>query len=132
MSDDEEFKKDKQSGCITTIIIAIVGPIMIAAGAFAILLGIVFPSQRDYEKWEWMSTRTCTMVNDIIESKICIGKSSFEVSKILGEPTKPKESGKWTYHIKNCNDLNLNFHLLIVRFGKEGKVEKVEHIIIRD
>ena len=74
------------------------------------------------------------MADDIIKSKMLIGKDTNQVKQIIGEPPWRDETAKkWTYNM-GCGGggLGFLFHNLDLNLDKRGIVVSVEHIEIRD
>ena len=73
------------------------------------------------------------MGDDIVKSKILIGKDSNQVKQLLGQPTwQDSLNTSWTYDMgMGGGGLGFLFHNLSVQFDK-AKVVKVGHIRIKD
>ncbi len=73
------------------------------------------------------------MGNNIIESKMLIGKDTNQVKQMLGEPTRiGGPTLQWTYDMgMGGGGLGFMFHNLHIKF-KDQKVVSVEHGKIRD
>ena len=65
------------------------------------------------------------MIDDLIDSKILLGKNSIEVTTLLGEPEYEIDN-KYTYTIREKYgfDIDPNYiRILTVKFDPSGKVD---------
>jgi len=93
------------------------------------LIGIMFflmsyhPNHEfDKEKWFGDKESRYELSNDIIDSKILIGKTKHEVRNILGEEGNVDQSDDWGYYLGFKPGLgNIDPYILIIKF-KDGKV----------
>lgn len=72
------------------------------------------------------------MIDDLIDSKLLIGKDSSEVKEILGSPElKDKQQNFWQYYAGTGTGFGFTDHQLIVKFAN-NKVIRLEHIRQQD
>ncbi len=91
------------------------------------LFSISYYPQNNFSKEQWRSNRQkrYEISENLIESKLLIGKTKPEVRKILGE-TENDESNKWFYYLGlKPGFANIDPDVLVIKF-KDGKVIKVE------
>jgi hypothetical protein len=121
-------------------IVALVSTIILTPIIYLGLIGIFIyfisrePSS-DFVKSKWLTDREgrFEMGDDIVKSKILIGKDTNQVKELLGRATfQDSLNVLWTYDM-GCGGggLGFLFHNLSVQFDK-GKVFKVDHIRIKD
>ena len=89
----------------------------------------------DFDKSKWLTDKggRFSMGDDIVKSKILLGKDTNQVKQLLGQPTwQDSLNTSWTYDMGNGGGgLGFLFHNLSVHFDRE-KVVKVDHIRIKD
>jgi len=72
------------------------------------------------------------MGDDIVKSKILLGKDTNQVKQLLGQPTwQDSLNVSWTYDMGFGGGFGFLFHNLSINFDK-NKVVKVEHSRIQD
>ena len=72
------------------------------------------------------------MGDDIVKSKILLGKDTNQVKQLLGKPTwQDSINISWTYDMGFGGGFGFLFHNLEINFDK-NKVAKVDHIRIKD
>ena len=95
-----------------------------------------YTPSKNFDKSQWLTDKEerFQMADDIIESKMLIGKDTNQVKQILGEPPwRDTTAKKWTFDM-GCGGggLGFLFHNLDLNLDKKGVVISVEHIKIRD
>jgi hypothetical protein len=93
------------------------------------------PSKK-FDKPQWLADKEerFQMADDIIESKMLIGKDTNQVKQILGEPPwRDTTANKWTFDL-GCGGggFGFLFHYLDLHLDKKSVVTSVKHIKIRD
>ena len=96
---------------------------------------ITYDPCRDFNQAEWFKEKDTRfeMGDNIIKSKMLIGKDSFQVKDILGFPSYSFDSTRtWIYGMGlGGGGLGFQFHNLSVKFEK-GKVVSVIHGRLND
>lgn len=133
------FKKritDKKKRIISALVSTIVLTPIIYVGLIGIFIYYITrePSS-DFDKSKWLTDREgrFAMGDEIVKSKILLGKDTNQVKQLLGQPTwQDSLNVTWTYDMGNGGGgLGFLFHNLSVQFDK-AKVVKVDHIRIKD
>ncbi|WP_051189721.1 hypothetical protein [Daejeonella oryzae] len=109
-------------------------PFIYAGLIAALLFGITYEHSLDFNQLKWMKDREkrYQMANDLIESKILIGKDTSQVKQILGIANSVNTDGEWVYTMgMGGGGLGFMFHNLIIKFDNH-KVLAVEHAKIPD
>ena len=130
------IKVDSKRRIATWIFTFITTPIIYVPLVLLFVFGLPFEPGRNFNKHEWLTDREgrFQMANDIINSKVLIGKDTTEVKQILGEPSW-KENGHtmWTYDMGwGGGWMSSLFHNLNLTVDRQGKVVLVEHVEIKD
>jgi len=100
---------------------------------------MTYTPSKDFMQQEWLSNKDerFQMADDIIESKMLIGKDTSQVKLILGNVDWSKNNWRtdsintWTYDMGMGGGFGLMFNHLCVKFEK-GTVISVEHIKMAD
>jgi hypothetical protein len=133
------FKKriaDKSKRNISALVSTIILTPIIYLGFIGIFIYLISrePSS-DFHKSKWLTDREgrFAMGDDIVKSKILLGKDTNQVKQLLGQPTwQDSLNISWTYDMgMGGGGLGFLFHNLSVQFDK-AKVVKVDHIRIKD
>jgi hypothetical protein len=133
------FKKriaDKNKINISALVSTIILTPIIYLGLIGIFIYLITkePSS-NFDKSKWLTDREgrFEMGDDIVESKILLGKDTNQVKQLLGQPTwQDSLNISWTYDMgMGGGGLGFLFHNLSVQFDK-AKVVKVDHIRIKD
>lgn len=133
------FKKrisDKTKRNISALVSTIILTPIIYVGLIGIFIYYITrePSS-DFDQSKWLTDREgrFAMGDDIVKSKILLGKDTNQVKQLLGQPTwQDSLNVSWTYDMGNGGGgLGFLFHNLSVQFDK-AKVVKVDHIRIKD
>jgi|SRR5579875_3602947 len=94
------------------------------------LFVLPYGSSKSFDKKQWQADehKRYQMADDLVKSKILIGKDAQTVKQLLGEATwKDKPSEEWTYDMgMGHGGLGFEFHNLIVKFNR-GRVTAVSH-----
>jgi hypothetical protein len=127
---------DKSKRNISALVSTIILTPLIYLGLIVIFIYLISrePSS-DFDKSKWLTDREgrFAMGDDIVKSKILIGKDTNQVKQLLGQPTWQDSSNTtWTYDMGNGGGgLGFLFHNLSIQFEK-AKAVKVGHIRIKD
>jgi hypothetical protein len=81
----------------------------------------------DFDKQKWFANKETRyeLSNNIIESKMLIGKTKSEVRQLLGDEGNNNESNHWNYYLGfRPGFANIDPDVLDIEF-KEGKVFNV-------
>jgi len=133
----KRYFKNSRKRVIATCIGTIVLTPLLYIGAIYIFFSILFHEpKRKFDKFSWNSDKThrFQMADNIIKSKLLIGKDSTQVKALLGDtPVKYNNPTQhWSYDMGNGGGgLGFLFHNLSIKF-KENKVTHVEHHQIAD
>jgi len=131
-----KFIKSKQYKYITAGIITILLTPILYIGAIAIFFSILFNEPtRKFDKSIWLSdpNNRYQMSDNIIDSKMLIGKDTNQIKQILGNPKwRSVSSNSWTYDMgMGGGGLGFLFHSLDISLVN-GKATKVDHFEIKD
>lgn len=88
----------------------------------------------DFDKLKWLTDKEgrFSMGDDIVKSKMLLGKDTNQVKQLLGQPTwQDSLNVSWTYDMGFGGGFGFLFHNLSINFDK-NKVVKVEHSRIQD
>ena len=91
------------------------------------LISISYYPANDFDKQKWFANKESRyeISEDIIESKMLIGKTKLEVRELLGDEGNKKESDHWDYYLGfRPGFANMDPDILDIEF-KDGKVFKV-------
>lgn len=127
-----KYINDKLTRIISVWVSTIITMVGIYLGLIALLLYYITrePSS-DFEQSEWLANKEerFSMGDDIVESKILVGKDTNQVKQLLGQPSwKDSLNTSWTYDMgTGGSGLGFMFHHLSVKFDN-AKVVKAEHI----
>jgi hypothetical protein len=118
--------------------------IIISTGASTILFYFLFTKAVMYyityepreafnqAKWQANTTRF-TMGDELVESKILIGKDTTQLKEILGNPTFRHSANLWTYEMgTGPGGLGFMMHSLAVHLDSNNRTIKLEHVRIKD
>jgi hypothetical protein len=120
---------------ITSLLAAVLLTPIVMYGLFYLFIAFLFytPSY-DFssERWNTKKEKRFQMADDIIKSKMLIGKDSVQVVDILGNTVESRTDTLhqriWTYPLgQGGGGLGFLFHYLQVSF-KENKVVQVQHV----
>ncbi len=123
------FKNDRKRKVASIIATLIVTPIIYIGIVFIWIIGLLsYPeSDFDQQKWNENKEKRYELSQDIIESKMLIGKTKTEVRQLLGDEGNSNESDRWTYNLGYLPGIVINDEgqdVLEVNF-KNGRVAKV-------
>jgi hypothetical protein len=94
------------------------------------------PPDKNFDKAQWLADKAhrYQMAEDIINSRMLIGKDSNQVNEILGLADSPVHSyGQYTYEMgTQPAGFGVVFHKLLLKRDSTGKVVSVEHIQVKD
>ena len=109
----------------TTTIIAT--PIIYFGIMLLWLISMSYHPTNDFDKQKWFENKKSRyeISEDIIESKMLIGKTKLEVRELLGDEGNKEESDHWNYYLGFRPGFpNIDPDVLYIEF-KDGKVFKV-------
>jgi len=116
-------------------------PIIYAGLMVLFIYYLTYTPKRHFDKSSWLRLKSerFEMAEDLINSKQLIGKDTFQLKQLLGNPSMVYESSSNGDHLKSWSydmgsgggGLGFLFHDLSVKL-KDDKVVKVEHIEIKD
>ena len=130
------IKVDKTRKIATWLATLIVTPVIYNGLIILFIFWISYTPSKNFDKSQWLTDKEerFQMADDIIKSKIIIGKDTNQVKQILEEPPwRDNKAKKWTYEM-GCGGggLGFLFHNLDLNLDKKGIVISVVHIEIRD
>jgi hypothetical protein len=130
------IKVEKTRKIMTWLATLILLPIIYSGLIILFVFGISYTPNKNFDKTRWVTDKEerYQMADDIIRSKMLIGKDTNQVKSIIGEPPWRDEAAKkWTYNM-GCGGggLGFLFHNLDLNLDKNGIVISVEHIEIKD
>ncbi len=126
---------DKKIKYISALVVSIILTPLIYLGLITFVFYFITREPRsNFNKSKWMTEREdrYTMGNNIVQSKILIGKDSIQVLQFLGQPNwKNSTATSWTYNMGMGAGFGFFFNYLAIKF-ENNKVAKVEHIREKD
>jgi hypothetical protein len=130
------IKVEKTRKIMTWLATLILLPIIYSGLIILFVFGISYTPNKNFDKTRWVTDKEerYQMADDIIRSKMLIGKDTNQAKSIIGEPPWRDEAAKkWTYSM-GCGGggLGFLFHNLDLNLDKNGIVISVEHIEIKD
>ncbi len=125
--------KQKIATWVATIVLT---PLIYFGLIYAFLFFISREPSSDFDKSKWLAgdkERRFEMADDIVDSKILIGKDTNQVKELLGKATSQDSSNqRWTYFVgTGGGGFGFLFHELSINFDK-NKVISVTHSKIED
>ena len=123
---------DKTKRNITALVSTIILTPVIYLGFIGIFIFLISrePSS-NFDKSKWLTDREgrFAMGNDIVKSKILIGKDTNQVKQLLGQPTwQDSLNTSWTYDMgMGGGGLGFLFHNLSVQFWQSKSCEGGPH-----
>ena len=124
----KRFIKDRQTRVIRSLFATLViTPLIYVGLIFLWICWVEYYPKRDFNREKWISNkeRRYEYSNDIIKSKMLIGKTKAEVKQLLGTPENSEERDDWYYNIGFVPEImNIDRSALIVEF-KDGQVTMV-------
>lgn len=121
------IKVEKTRKIVTWTATIIVTPLVFIAIAIIILTSLYYYPTYNFDKQKWKSNieKRYELSEDIIASKLLIGKTKIEVEEILGKENNSITSDYWTYYLGFRPGLmSIDPDVLDIYF-KDGKVVKV-------
>jgi hypothetical protein len=133
------IKKERTRKIATWVATLVVTPIIYTGLIVLLIYWISYTPSKDFTQQEWLTNKEerYQMADDIIESKLLIGKDTNHVKLILGDTYwsdnywRPDSINTWTYDMGIGGGLGFMFNHLYIKF-EEDKVISVEHIKIPD
>ena len=83
--------------------------------------GIIRAKEFDRTEWQTDIGKRYKMVEDVVDTRILIHKSSAEVRQLLGKPTE-ESPGRLTYYCGYTGRLHFTFYTLIILIEDERVV----------
>jgi hypothetical protein len=121
------IKVEKTRKIATWIVTLIATPLVYIGLIMLWLFAIAYHPNHDFDKQKWSADKEkrYELSDDIINSKMLIGKTKAEVRQILGEEGNADQSDFWNYYIGfEPSFANIDPDYLVIEF-KQGKVIKV-------
>jgi hypothetical protein len=121
------FKSVPRKGLSTLLATFITTPLVYTALIILWFLSIsYYPSHRfTKQKWNSNQEKRYELSEDIIKSKVLIGKNKTEIKQILGAENNVEQSDYWTYDLGYLPGLfNIDPYVLYIEF-QNGVVAKV-------
>ena len=121
------FKNDKKRKVASLIATLIVTPIIYFVIVFLTIMSWCYYPESDFDKQKWSlnKEKRFELSEDIIESKMLIGKTKTEVYQLLGEEGNSIERDRWEYYLGFVPGIaNIDPDYLEIEF-KNGRVVSV-------
>jgi hypothetical protein len=118
------IKIDKTRKIATWTATLIATPLIYIGIIMLLLFGMSYHPTNEFDKEKWFSNKETRyeLSEDIIESKMLIGKTKSEVRQILGDEDNTDKSNNWSYYLGfRPGLLNIDPDILYIEF-KDGKV----------
>ncbi|WP_294266385.1 hypothetical protein [uncultured Chryseobacterium sp.] len=133
------LKNKKRRFLKSILLTGIISPVIYFLIISILIYSITKERSRDFDSVIWqLNKRTESgvdnykMIDDLIDSRLLIGKDSSEVKEILGSPElKDKQQNFWQYYAGTGTGFGFTDHQLIVKFAN-NKVIMLEHIKQQD
>ena len=95
------IKDNKERRIATWFTTILVSPVIYFLSVLVFIFGASYYPTHDFNKQKWVSDseKRYELSEDLIESKILIGKTKKEVTEILGEPDGWKQEDYWSYYL---------------------------------
>ncbi len=110
-------------------------PIIYVGLVIAFISWLIYTPSKDFDESQWSTNKEerFQMADDIIDSKMLIGKDTNQVKQILDEPEwRDNLMPKWTYDMGMGGGFGFLFNRLNLKFDENHKVISVEHEKIND
>lgn len=123
----KSIKAEKKRKIATWTATLITTPIICIGIIMLLFSGISYHPTHDFDKEKWFADKETRyeLSEDIIESKMLIGKTKSEVRQILGDENHSDQSDYWGYYLGFRPGLfNIDPDVLDIHF-KDGKVIRV-------
>jgi hypothetical protein len=117
---------DRKRGMATWIGTLVLTPVIYAGLGFGIMLYMNYYPSRDFDRQQWLNDREkrYELSEDLIESKMLIGKTKAEVGQLLGSEENLPENDLWTYYVGFRPPFQIDPDVLDIEF-QDGKVVTV-------
>ena len=119
---------------LAALIGIIAAPVIYTMLIYAYFSYLFYEPQFDFDRDRWLADeqKRFEMRDDIVESKILLGKTETELIELIGEPSHKDSTGIWNYNLGMSGaGFGWQFNHLEVTF-ENAKVSKVEKIEIKD
>jgi hypothetical protein len=134
------FKKtirvDRRRIIFAWVATIIVTPVIYVGLITLFMIGLFYTPSKDFDRSLWRTDREgrFQMANDIIKSKMLIGKDTAQIKQLLGNPTWGGDStNEWNYDMGfGGGGLGFLYHRLNLKLDTNKLVLSVEHIELRD
>ena len=131
-----KFIKNVSSRNFAISVATVIGTPIIYVGLIAVFITWMYwTPTKDFDRADWFKNKEerFQMSDDIIESKMLVGKSASEVKQLLGEPNWIIARNRWSYEAgSGGGGLGFLFHHLDIILDANNRVTSVEHTTIRD
>lgn len=121
------IKVDKTRKIATWTATIIATPLIYVGLILLLFFGMSYHQTHDFDKEKWLvdKEKRYEYSENIIESKMLIGKTKIEVKQLLGDEGNKDDSDYWTYDLGfRPGFANIDPDVLDIQF-KDGKVVKV-------
>jgi hypothetical protein len=118
------IKTDKTRKIATWIATIVATPIIYVGLALLLFFYMTYFPESDFNKEKWFADKEkrYELSDDLIESKILIGKTKEEVRQLLGDELNTDNSNHWNYYLGfRPSLLGIDPDVLDIQF-KDGKV----------
>jgi hypothetical protein len=122
------LKENKTRKTVTWIATIIATPIVYFGLVVLFFFSSEYYPKHDFDRKEWLVNKDqrYEYSDDIIESKMLIGKTKDEVRKILGDVGNSNNENEWHYELGYRPEIgNIDPDTLVIEF-KNGRVSNVE------
>ncbi len=122
------YKKARNRKVFTWLTVIIATPIIYFFLAYLVFASAESYPHNNFDKRGWSENKEerYQYAEDIINSKILIGKTKKEVIGILGDENNPADSDEWYYDLGFRPEIgNIDPDSMVITY-KDGKVIKVE------
>jgi hypothetical protein len=123
------IKVGKKRTMATWIATIIATPVIYAALILLWLFSMSYYPTHDFNKEDWLADKTkrYEYSENIIESKMLVGKTKIEIRQLLGDEGNKNDSDHWIYDLGfRPGFANMDLDILYIEF-KNGRVIKVGH-----
>ena len=118
---------------LAALIGIIAAPVIYTMLIYAYFSYLFYEPQFDFDRDRWLADeqKRFEMRDDIVESKILLGKTETELIELIGEPSHKDSTGIWNYNLGMSGaGFGWQFNHLELTFenARVSKVEKIEII----
>lgn len=123
----KRFVKSQRTRTIATWLATIVSaPIIYIAVVLIWLSSMSYYPSRDFDKEKWFADKEkrYELSEDLIDSRILLGKTKQQIRQLLGDEGNKDESNYWTYYLGFKPGLSIDPDVLDIYF-EDGRVVRV-------